>query len=610
MKRIVSIKIQLILYLFLMTFTLSYVQGEQITHNIFNTHELNVEKDNLEKLQTQLQILETKEDVGIQNQKTRFQVYGQNNSKQASKPPIVINPNENIVLKKEMGDYDVQVYSIDATQVTVADVLQALSASFGKSIIVDDEVDPTYLASYINISIQKSPLQDILEVVLGMRGLEFVQNEDSIFVTSLAKLDIDTAFEYYRDKSIHLYQKAQIKYPNDRRIVKAYFELGNYYYDLGFNFLALQEYQIIVGKYRGSTQAKESLFKIGRCYDKLKDPESARRAYFQFLCRYPKDPLVADVLLAIGDSLTEQGHYNKAIDIYEKVTREFATDDSVAASKAQFSIAKTYMKMGDYRNAIQVFLKARWKYCSDQMRSEIEYQIGNCLYLLNEYQDAADVLGNYLVNEQEGEFGESASFLLGDCFYKLDNYLGAFQIFRKAIERYPKSNKVSGGICCMGKSLRAMNMLESAIKVLREGMQAFPIDDNAGTLAFEIGMCYFDKGDYWLAYNAFDSFVKQYPQDELVIEAMIRMADALLNDKKYVEAINSYFELLKTTNSDEIRRYAFNRIGECYKYMGNLQQAIKAYQIGLRNTKDTVRLKWPIDDSLGTTTSFKQHTQQ
>ena len=228
MKRIVSIKIQLVLYLFLMTFTFSYVQGEQITHKVFNIHELNVEKDNLEKLQAQLQILETKEDVGIQNQTTRFQVRGQDNSKQANKPPILINPNENILLKKEMGEYDVQVYSIDATQVTVADVLQALSASFGKSIIVDDEVDPAYLASYINISIQKSPLQDILEVVLGMRGLEFVQNEDSIFVTSLAKLNIDTAFEYYRDKSIHLYQKAQIKYPNDPRIVKAYFELGNY----------------------------------------------------------------------------------------------------------------------------------------------------------------------------------------------------------------------------------------------------------------------------------------------------------------------------------------------------------------------------------------------
>ena len=35
---------------------------------------------------------------------------------------------------------------------------------------------------------------------------------------------------------------------------------------------------------------------------------------------------------------------------------------------------------------------------SDQMRVEIEYQIGNCLYFLNEYQDAGSVLGNLLVS--------------------------------------------------------------------------------------------------------------------------------------------------------------------------------------------------------------------
>ena len=607
MRRSFSIKVLLILYAFLAIFTISLVQGEQIRDIPFDIHEkLNIEKHNLEKLQTQLQILETKEDDGEKGQQTKSQTSEQDNSKQANKPPIVINPNENIVLTKEMGEYSVPVYSIDATQVKISDVLQALSASFGKSIIVDDEVDPAYLSSYVNISIQNSPLQDILEAVLGMRGLEFIQNEDSIFVTCLAKLNVDTVFEYYRDKSIHLYQKAQIKYPNDRRIVKAYFELGNYYYELGFNFLALQEYQIIVGKYRGSPQAKEALFKIGRCYDNLKDPESARRAYFQFMYSYPKDPLVADALLSIGDSLVEQGLYNKAIDIYERVIREFADEDT-ATTRARFNMAKTYVKMGDYRNAIQLFLKAREKYYSDQMRSEIEYQIGNCLYLLNEYQDAGNVFGNFLANEQGGEFVEDASILLGDCFYKQDNYLGAFQIFRKIIETHPKSNKVPYGMYCMGKSLKAMNMPESAIMTFREGIQAYPDDDYASKMALEIGRCYFDKGDYWLAYNAFDSFVKQYPHSELVVEGMIEMSDALLNDKKYAEAINSYLELLKASNGEKIRRYAFNRIGECYKYMGKLELAIKAYRMGLGNDEDTVQATWHIDDSLGTNTSNMQH---
>ncbi|TVM00233.1 MAG: hypothetical protein CV087_14800 [Candidatus Brocadia sp. WS118] len=588
MKRRLLIKARFFLYVLLMTFSVSYVQGEQSENNVHNIQEkLTIEKHNLDKLRTQLQILETNTKEEKLGRRADIRAREQKNGKQDNKLPVVINLNDNIMVTKELGEYDVPVYSIDATQVKISDVLQALSASFGKSILVDDEIDPTYLASYVNISVKKSPLQDILEVVLGMRGLEFIQDEDAIFVTSLAKLNLETTFEYYRDKSVQLYQKAQLKYPNDQRIVKAYFELGNYYYDLSFYFLALQEYQIIVEKYRGRQEAKEALFKIGRCYDKLKDSESARRAYFQFLRSYPKDPLVSEVLLSIGDSLTEQGFYHKAIDIYKKIVYEHAEDVSGASADAQFRMARTYMLMGDYRDAIQLFLKVRWKHSSEQTRSEIEYQIGNCLYLLNEYQDAGNVFGNYLVSGQEGEFGENAGFLLGDCFYKQNNYLGAFQIFKKTIESYPVSDKIPYGMYYMGKCLRAMNMTESAIKVFRDGIQSNPADVYAAKMALEIGRCYFDKEDYWLAYNAFDNFVKEYPDDEFVVDGLIGVADSLFKDKKYAEAIDNYFGLLKTVNKDQTKRYIFNRVGECYNNMGKLKEAIKVYRLSLGSEGNT-----------------------
>lgn len=587
--------------------TAAPLRGEGMPSDSYNISEnLNIEKRNLEKLRTQLQILEIKEDEEKEIQNSGPRNVEQESSKKLRKVPIVINPNENIVLTKEIGEYGVTVYSIDATQVKITDVLQALSASFGKSIIVDEDVDAAYVSSYVNISIQKSPLQDILEVVLGIRGLEFIQNEDSIYVITLSKLNEDTAFEYYRDKGIQLYQKAQLKFPNDRRVAKAYFELGNYYYDLGFNFLALQEYKIVLGKYKEPQLSKEALFKIGRCYDSLKDHENARRVYFQFMYSYPKDPLVDDALLSIGDSFAVQGLYHKAIDVYERVIREYPKEDT--ACSAQFNMAKTHVKMGNYRGALQSFLQAREKYDSGQMRSEIEYQIGNCLYLLNEYQDAGSVFGNLLVSEPggEGELMENASFLLGDCFYKQDNYLAAFQVFRRAIDTYSKNSKVPYGMYFMGKSLSAMNMTDLAIQTFRDGMQAYPDNDYASKMALDIGNCYFDRGDYNLAYRTFGNFVKQYPNSELVVEGMIGAAEALYHDKKYEEAINSYLELLKTNNEEKIRRYAFKRIGDCYKSVGKLEQALKAYLVGL--DKDEITPKSPLhtDSSLDETTNNTQ----
>ena len=81
--------------------------------------------------------------------------------------PVVINPNEDVMITKEMGEYDVPVYSIETTLVPASDILNALSASMGKSIIIDEDVDPMCLSQPLTISIPKSPLLDILKSSLA-----------------------------------------------------------------------------------------------------------------------------------------------------------------------------------------------------------------------------------------------------------------------------------------------------------------------------------------------------------------------------------------------------------------------------------------------------------
>ncbi|MEK7804838.1 MAG: tetratricopeptide repeat protein, partial [Planctomycetota bacterium] len=577
MRKNMFLKTLSILCLCCGTVVVSTARGETKPESHSRSREsLNLEKSNLEKLNIQLRILEmeAREDA-LRPQKDVALTPKPDVDEQEEGEPVVINPNEDVMITKEMGEYDVPVYSIETTLVPASDILNALSASMGKSIIIDEDVDPMCLSQPLTISIPKSPLLDILEIILGTRGLEFTRNDNSIYVTSLSKLNVDTASEYYRDKGARLYQKTQIKFPSDQRVVNAYFALGNYYQELGFHFLALQEYKIILDKYKNSPLKKEVLFKVGHCYDNLKDPENARKVYFRFIYSYPGDPLTGEALLAIGNSFQKQGLYTKALDVYDKVILEYTDAETVMLAK--FNAAKTHEIMGDYKNAIQSFLLARKKCPIERLKPEIEYHIGSCLYLLGEYQDAGNVLGNLLESYDEEEFNEDAGFLLGDCFYKQDDIFVAFQMYKKMVSEYPKSDKAPHGTYWLGKCLNAMNMHESAVNVLSEGVQKFPNDWYAARMALEIGRCYVDGGNYRAAYNVFDSFVKQYPNDELRIEGLLGMADAFFHDKEYEKAINHYLALIKEDCGENVKNYSFNRIGDCYKSLGQLEKATMAY---------------------------------
>ncbi len=583
------------------TVVISTAQGDTKPDSHYRSREaLSLEKSNLDKLNIQLRILEMESNEDAHKmQKDDVQMRKPDVDAQEDGESVVINPNEDVMITKEMGEYGVPVYSIEATLVPASDILNALSASMGKSIIVDEDVDPMCLSQPLTISIRKSPLQDILEIILGTRGLEFTRDDNSIFVTSLSKLNLDTASEYYRDKGAHLYQKTQIKYPGDQRVVNAYFALGNYYQDLGFHFLALQEYKIILDKYKSSPLKKDALFQTGHCYDNLKDPENARKVYFHFIYSYPKDPLTDDALLAIGNSFQRQGLYTKAIDVYVKVLHEYTDADTVVWAK--FYMAKTHEMMGNYKDALQSFLLAREKCSVEQLKPEIEYHIGSCLYLLGEYQDAGNVLGNLLESYDEGSFTENAGFLLGDCFYKQNDTFAAFQVYKKMVGVYPKSDKVPHGTYWMGKCLNAMGMHESAVNVLSDGVQKFPHDWYATRMALEIGRFYADGGNYRAAYNVFDSFVKQYPDGELLMEGLLGMADALFHSKEYEKAINSYLTIVQNDNRENVKNYAFNRIGDCYKSLGQLEKATMAYNTvlgkGEGNIQDAMQPSDTIDNT-------------
>jgi tetratricopeptide (TPR) repeat protein len=389
-----------------------------------------------------------------------------------------------------------------------------------------------------------------------------------------------------------------IKYPDYEGIAQAYYELGNFYLASNFPSIALQEYRTVSANYSDHPLAKKSKFNEGKCYVKLDDLEKARGSYLNYVLRYPNESNVDDTYLIIGDLWRKQGNYEKAIESYNFVIKEYHDSDTVIS--AHMRLGKTHLDAGDYSLALQTFLDMKEKFQSesdiqayqtedtilasdrlimpDEVRYELEYQIGNCYYLFGDYNEAISALSNFVFYEKGNDVQEKAYYKLADCFFRTGDFLTAFQLYKGALAVYPDSSLSSQGFLYSGKSLRLMKMLDSAVEILNQGLSKYPDGIYAESIKFEIGLCHLDDENNKRAFDIFKRIAERKKDKDLAVKANIFAGVCLGRDKQYEKAIENYRKILDGEVTEKQRNWVSGLIGDSYSELGLLTEAVKAYQ--------------------------------
>lgn len=509
--------------------------------------------------------------------------------------------NEDLYIEKKTGNYDTVFFSIKADLVSMDEILQTLVSASGKKIIIDEDIDKEELSSVISIHLENTPLVDIIDIILGAKGLETIISENLIFVTLPAKLHVASSYGYYQEKAIQAYQKAMIKYPSYDGIVRAYHELGNFYLASGFPSIALQEHMEVIANYPDHPLARRSLFNAGKSYEMLDDIENAKKLYLKYVQKYPQATDVDDTYLIIGDLWRRQGNYEKAAEVYHYIIKEYHDRDTVMF--AHMRLGYVYIDSKDYASALKTFLNMKKVFQSgrrefgspgnnvlmanglilpDELRYALGYQIGNCYYLLREYDKAIWELSKFVFHEQDNDMLDDAYYKLADCFFKKEDYLTAFQLYKSALSELPDSSLSPHGFLYSGKSLRRIKMLDSAIEILNQGLSRHQDGIYAENMKFEIGLCYLDDENYKRALDTFEKIVKRKRNKDLTVKADIYAGVCLERDKQFEKAIERYQEALAFGGEGDLtekqKNWVFRLIGDSYSELGLLSKAIKAYQ--------------------------------
>ena len=118
---------------------------------------------------------------------------------------------------------------------------------------------------------------------------------------------------------------------------------------------AVKRYNLLVGdlKPKAGEFYEESLFRLGECYNRLREYPEASKVLQKLLEEFPEGDLQYEALFALGYSLQFQDDYDGAVKAFREVVDGTGT---VVAARSQFQIGECSMDQKKYRRAAREYL--------------------------------------------------------------------------------------------------------------------------------------------------------------------------------------------------------------------------------------------------------------
>lgn len=396
---------------------------------------------------------------------------------------------------------------------------------------------------------------------------------------------------------------------------KAQLQMAEAYYQVNEMILAYDAYRKVFDKFKMSPLRAYALHRMACIQFQLGRVQEAGLKWEQLIKTFQDDVNMANGLYMLGEMALRQGEYGKAISFFSQIadTHELRMD---AQYKIIWCLAE--QKMDDTAVArAQSFLK---EYKWGDLAAKTHLIKGICLQRMKkfhqanqEYQIVIDQFGNsvwsekalylmatsYFQNKQLPEIVTSLNAQLkmapvsptpwqadtylwvAEAYYTLGQYDAAARTFELIVDNYKDTPRladaqlgVAASYAKAGKFDEASLAHERAL-VLADQMKSPGVKKS---VLMDTAQVFFTQKKYDKAMGYFDEFVKRYPDDPNVPEALYQAGISYYRLEYYTEAINRWDQILKQHGKHELAPEALYQIGKTLFGLGEYGQAASRLQ--------------------------------
>lgn len=411
------------------------------------------------------------------------------------------------------------------------------------------------------------------------------------------------------------YNSALTAFPEFSRTDTLMLRLGMAQMEAESTRAALGTFGTLVDRFPSSRSAEEAGFRHFDLLQKNSLTDSASAVGFRYVSAHPHSKHTAGVMELVADMLSRQGKHSRALELYRRLTEDFAYTTS--GQRARRKLADALVADDNPGDAAPLYVELLEEQNSSPLNGEtmdatLYLALGNAFHLAGKPVEARKNLLQFLAVQPTGESAARAYNLLGliyqkegsidvatgyfrqagaiapaasstrevaDLLFKSANYNDALKQYKQlsasaktdADRQYYDSQVI---IC----KLRG-NELESAGKDINTFIAKYKkADDQLAAFELEKGNYYYRKEDYVNARKAFELVADKYDETASAPSALYWIGKVLESTNKPGEALKQYERVLKEYSGSAILPRVYVALGNIYYNQEKWDDAVQNYR--------------------------------
>ena len=347
-------------------------------------------------------------------------------------------------------------------------------------------------------------------------------------------------------KALDAYAHLISTFPNSPRIPEAYLGKANVLYLMKNYTDAISQYTLLIEKFAQDSNLKEitekAYFGLAWTYLKNGDTELSIKT-FQDVVNQTNDKVAkVSALTQIGDAYQDIGELDKALEIYDKILKDFP--DTLYTDYVQYRQGIVLLKLNKIEAATLSFQTLQSNFPQSKYLGDTKYYLGLAYFKKGDWAAAKEQLTNFLKDlPPTNEFQSDAQYILGLSIFNLQDYTEAMKIFQRIVKNYPTQTSL------------------------------------VSNCEINIAKCFYNSSDVKEALKKFKIIAYKYPRTDTELEALLWLGDYYLKTSDFNNAITYYQQLIEYFPGSNKVNIAHFGLGQAYQEQGTLDKALSEYKL-------------------------------